>query len=116
MRLKSKFSLLIGTLCTVMLAPAIALADEAPAAAEAAAQAAASAISEPAIKAIAAALAIAIAVVFGAIGQAKIGTSALDGIARNPGASGKMFVPMLLGMAFVESLVLYAFLIALMIR
>ncbi len=112
MRLKSKFSLLIGTLCTLMLAPAVALADEAPVAA----QAAASAISEPALKAIAAALAIAIAVTFGAIGQAKIGVSALDGIARNPGASGKMFVPMLLGMAFVESLVLYAFLIALMIR
>ena len=111
MRLKSKLSLLIGTLCTITLAPAMALADEAPVATQAV-----STISDPAIKAIAAALAIAIAVVFGAIGQAKIGSSALDGIARNPGASGKMFVPMLLGMAFVESLVLYAFLIALMIR
>ncbi len=115
MRLKSKVALLVSSLCAVLLTPAMALADEAPAAASAAASAV-SAISEPAIKAIAAALAIAIAVAFGAIGQSKIGISALDGIARNPGASGKMFVPMLLGMAFVESLVLYAFLIALMIR
>ncbi len=56
---------------------------------------------------------IAIAAVGGALSQAKGLSVALDGIARNPGAAGQMFVPMLLGLAFIESLVIYALVIAL---
>jgi F-type H+-transporting ATPase subunit c len=41
--------------------------------------------------------------------------SALNGIARNPAASGKLFVPMILGLALVESLVIYALVISLQI-
>ena len=37
------------------------------------------------------------------------------GIARNPGASNKIFTPMILGLALIESLVIYALVIALMI-
>jgi len=33
--------------------------------------------------------------------------SALEGIARNPQASGKIFVPMIVGLALIESLVIY---------
>jgi F-type H+-transporting ATPase subunit c len=36
----------------------------------------------------------------------------MEGIARNPGASGKMFVPMILGLALIESLVIYCLVIA----
>jgi len=62
--------------------------------------------------AIAAALAIGIAALGGALGQGKAAAAALDGIARNPAASGKIFVPMIIGLALIESLVIYALIIA----
>jgi F-type H+-transporting ATPase subunit c len=43
-----------------------------------------------------------------AMAQGKIVSTALDGIARNPGASGQIFTPMLLGVAFVETLLIFA--------
>ena len=48
----------------------------------------------------------------GALGQGKTASSALEGIARNPAASEKVFTPMIIGLALIESLVLYAFVIA----
>ncbi len=57
-------------------------------------------------------LALGLAAFGGALGQAKAAAAALDGIARNPSASGKIFVPMVIGLALIESLVLYAFVIA----
>jgi len=60
-------------------------------------------------------LAIGLAAFGGGLGQGRIGGSAMEGIARNPGASDKMFVPMILGLALIESLVLYAFVIAFML-
>lgn len=62
--------------------------------------------------AIAAALAIGLPALGGALGQGRAAAAALDGIARNPGASGKIFVPMILGMALIESLVLFGLLMA----
>lgn len=62
--------------------------------------------------AIAAALAIGLAALGGTLGQGRAAAAALEGIARNPSASGKIFVPMILGMALIESLVLFALLIA----
>jgi len=47
-----------------------------------------------------------------AIGVGLIGASAMNGIGRNPEASGKLFVPMLLGMAFAEAIAIYALIIA----
>jgi len=48
----------------------------------------------------------------GALGQGKAVAAALEGIARNPGAEGKVFKPLILGLALIESLVIYALLIA----
>lgn len=62
--------------------------------------------------AIAAALAIALPALGGALGQGRAAAAALEGIARNPGASGKIFVPMILGMALIESLVLFGLIMA----
>lgn len=45
------------------------------------------------------------------LGQGKIGAAALEGTARNPGASGKIQTMMILGLAFVESLVIFALVI-----
>ena len=62
--------------------------------------------------AIGAALAIGLAALGGALGQGRAAASALDGIARNPQASGKIFTPMIIALALTESLVLLAVLIA----
>ena len=63
--------------------------------------------------AIAAALAISLSVIAGAMAQGKTASTALEGIARNPAASGKLLIPMILGLALIESLVIYALIIAL---
>lgn len=60
---------------------------------------------------LAAGLGIAIAAFGGSLGQGKAASAALEGIARNPAASGKLFVPMIIGLALIESLVIYAFLV-----
>ena len=70
-------------------------------------------MSEKAVLGMAAALAIAIAALGGALGQGRAAAATLEGIARNPGAADKLFTPMLLGLALIESLVIYALLIAL---
>lgn len=62
--------------------------------------------------AVAAGFAIAIAAFGGALGQGKAIAAALEGTARNPGASGKIFLPMIIGLALIESLVLYTFVIS----
>ncbi len=43
-----------------------------------------------------------------ALGVGLIGMKAMEGIGRNPEAAGKIFVPMLLGMAFAEAISIYA--------
>ena len=60
-----------------------------------------------------AALAIGLAAFGGSLGQGRTASAALEGIGRNPSAQGKIFVPMIIGLALIESLVLYAFVIAL---
>jgi F-type H+-transporting ATPase subunit c len=65
--------------------------------------------------ALGAGLAIGLAAFGGALGQGRAGAAALDGIARNPGASGKLFTPMILVLALIESLVIYALIIAFML-
>lgn len=59
---------------------------------------------------IAAALGMGIAAFGCGLGQGKIGASAMEGIARNPAAAKNMFTPMILALVFVETLVLFTFL------
>jgi F-type H+-transporting ATPase subunit c len=49
------------------------------------------------------------------IGQGLGLRGAVEGIARNPEASGKVTVTMLIGLAMIESLCIYALVIALML-
>ncbi len=62
-----------------------------------------------------AAFAIAIASTAGAFAQGKAASAALEGISRNPGARSAVFTPMILALALIESLVIYALIIAFMI-
>jgi F-type H+-transporting ATPase subunit c len=64
------------------------------------------------VAALAAGLAIGVAALGGALGQSRAAAAALEGIARNPGAAGKIQTPMILALALIESLVLLAFVIA----
>ena len=61
---------------------------------------------------LAAGLTIAIAVFGGATAQGRAASSAIEGIARNPNAQNKLFIPMIIALALIESLVLLAFIIA----
>ncbi len=61
--------------------------------------------------ALAAGLAIGLAALGGSLGQGRAAAAALEGIARNPQASGKLFTPMIIGLALIESLVIYALVI-----
>ena len=71
--------------------------------------------SEGGLYAVGAAIAIAVAAIGGAIGQGLIGASAMEGIARNPQAQKSMFVSFILGLAFIETIVIFSLLIAIMI-
>jgi F-type H+-transporting ATPase subunit c len=57
-------------------------------------------------------LAIALAALGGALGQSRAAAAALEGISRNPGAAPRIQTPMILGLALIESLVLFAFAIS----
>jgi len=63
----------------------------------------------------AAAFAIGFAAFAGAFGQARAAAAACTSMGRNPGAAGPVRITMLLGLAFIESLVIYALIIAFMI-
>ncbi len=65
-----------------------------------------------AFRSLGAALAIGLAAFGGSLGQGRTAAAALEGIGRNPAAQSKIFVPMIIGLALIESLVLYAFVIA----
>ena len=63
----------------------------------------------------AAGLGIGIAAFGTGIGQGLAVKSSVEGIARNPEASGKITVTMLIGLAMIESLCIYALVVALII-
>ena len=66
--------------------------------------------------AIGAAIAIGLAVLGGGLGQGRAAAAALEGISRNPGAAPRIQTPMILGLALMESLVLFAFAIAFLLQ
>ena len=95
---------------SLAFAPALALAQE---------HAAAAGGGEGFMKffaiAIGAGLAIGLSAIGGGLGQGKAVAAALEGIARNPGAAGKIVTPMIIGLAMIESLVLYGLVVALIL-
>ncbi|HEY9231115.1 MAG TPA: ATP synthase F0 subunit C [Blastocatellia bacterium] len=55
-------------------------------------------------------LAVGIAALGGALGDGRAIAGACEGTARNPGAGGRIFTMLLLGLALIETLVLFTFL------
>ena len=99
-----KLNVLLFAVVGILLAamPVFAQAGAVPAAAE---------DHSVGLKAIAAGIGFAIAVFGGALGQSRIGAAACEGAARNPGAAAKIQTMMILGLALIESLVLFALVI-----
>lgn len=81
-----------------------------------AAESASNQFDAQAMSALAAGLAIGLAVLGGTLGQARAAAAALEGISRNPGAAARIQTPMILGLALIESLVLFAFAIAFLLQ
>jgi F-type H+-transporting ATPase subunit c len=50
------------------------------------------------------------------MGQGRLGASAMESIGRNPNSTNQLFVPMIIGLAFIESLTLYALVIAFILQ
>jgi len=67
------------------------------------------------VAALACGLAIGIAALGTGIGQGLGLKGATEGIARNPGASGKITTTLIIGLAMIESLAIYALVVALIL-
>lgn len=93
----NKIKYLLGASLGVFFLPAMAFAEEA----------AKTAAEGKPMYALAKGFAVGIAALGCAFAQGKIVASAVEGIARNPGATGQIFTPMLLGVAFVETLLIF---------
>jgi len=68
--------------------------------------------SAKAMIALAAGFAIGIGALGADLGQGRMAAAAMESIGRNPNAADKIQLPMILGLAFIEALALYAFVIA----
>lgn len=101
-----KFNFAVKGVLFTFLIPAMAWAEEAAHGADG---------NTKVALALAAGFGIALAAFGGALGQGRAASAALEGIARNPGASDKIFIPMIIGLALIESLVIYALVIAFML-
>ena len=66
--------------------------------------------------ALGAAFLLGVAAAAGAIAQGRATSAAAEGMSRNPGAAGPIRTMTIIGLALIESLVLYALLIAFLIR
>ncbi len=104
--MKKIVSIMLLTLTAVLITSA------AFAAAEAAPEAAKAATGLTAV--VAALFAIAIAAFGGSIGMGLSISRAVEGIARNPEASGKIMTTMIIGLALIESLAIYTLVIIFM--
>ena len=66
--------------------------------------------------ALGAAFLLGVAAAAGAVAQGRATSAAAEGMSRNPGAAGPIRTMTIIGLALIESLVLYALLIAFLIK
>ena len=100
----SKRLALVAVTAFVLLTPSLAMAQET-----------ANNYNVGSSVALAAGFGMAIAAAGCGIGQSRAITAALDGIARNPSAAGPIRASMIFGLVLIESLAIYALLIAILL-
>ena len=110
--MKKSVSFMLLALCLVFLLAPAAFAEEGAAAAAGPDEAK---MKYYGIAALACGLAIGIAALGTGIGQGLGLKGATEGIARNPGASGKITTTLIIGLAMIESLAIYALVVALIL-
>jgi len=93
---KLKLSLISGCSLFFLAAPVFAQAE-----------AASSGVTDTTFKYISAALGMALAVTVAAYSDSRAISAACEGVARNPGAGPRLQVMMLIGLVFIETLVLF---------
>ena len=106
-----KLLALAGVLVLLLALAAPALAAESPDAAEPAAQEESSIGS----KAIAAGIAVGLAAAGGAVAMGIATAKSTEGIARQPEAEGKIRTTLMLGLVFIETAIIYALLVVILI-
>ena len=99
---------MLFSLIAVALSAPVAMAQEAAAAA-----ATGDTKSIYAYVALGSGLGIGLAALGTGIGQGIAANGAVEGISRNPGASGKIMTTMIIGLAMIESLAIYALVVVL---
>jgi len=105
-----KLSTVMGTVAMLVLAsPLLAMAQEGAAGGG-------HAVGTAGLIAIAANIGIGIAAFGSALGQGRVGAAAMESIGRNPNSTNQLFVPMIIGLAFVESLTLYSLVISFILQ
>jgi len=109
MTLKKKLSLLSAIVTSVLIVPAVAWA-------QGGASAPSNRFDTNGMLALGAAFAIGLAALGGTLGEGRATSAALEGIARQPSAAPRILTPMILGLALIESLVLFAFTVAYMLQ
>jgi F-type H+-transporting ATPase subunit c len=114
--MKKLFASMVLALSMLMLFAPLALAEEAPAEGMAAAPASeGSKIDYYAMAVLGCGLGIGIAALGTGIGQGIGLSKACEGVARNPGASGKITTTLIIGLAMIESLAIYALVVVLIV-
>ncbi len=68
-----------------------------------------------ALLALAGGMGVAVAAIGAALAQGRVGAAALEGIARQPEAAGRIQTAMIIALALIESLAIYALLVSLII-
>jgi F-type H+-transporting ATPase subunit c len=68
------------------------------------------------MRSLAAGIAIGLGALGPGIGLGLIGKGAMEALGRNPEASGQIFVPLILSLAFTEAIGIYALVVALIIK
>ena len=94
----------VAMLAIAILAPSLALAQEGAAA------------GTDGLIALAAGLGIGVAALGAALGQGRAVASAMESIGRNPNCADRIQTPMILGLALIEALAIYALVIAFLLQ
>ena len=98
--MRQKLSWFVGTMVLALLGPGMASAQEAARG------------GSDGMIALAAGLGIAIAAAGAGLGQGRAVAAAMESIGRNPNAADRIQTPMIIGIAFIEALAIYALVIA----
>jgi F-type H+-transporting ATPase subunit c len=102
--MRQKLMWMVGTVLFTVFGPGMALAQEG------------AGTSADAFIALAAGLGIGIASLGAALGQGRAVAAAMESIGRNPNSADRLFTPMILGLALIEALAIYALVIAFLLQ